>query len=89
MLDYSYPLFFLNWKTGRSGRGGGKGVGRGRGPPFFALSSSRAQRMKIRRRQRDFLQPFLLNFDLFVRLFKQIYSQSREDNKQFYPHDLA
>ena len=38
MLDYSYPLYFLNWKSGRSGRGGGEGVERGLGPPFFALS---------------------------------------------------
>lgn len=46
MLDYSYPLYFRNWKTGRSGRGGGDGVGRGRGPRSLPRRS-RAQRMKI------------------------------------------
>lgn len=79
MLDYSYPLYFRNWKTGRSGRGGGEGAG----SPVLCLVVRVLNEWKYPRRQRDFLQLFLLNFDLFVRLFKQSYSQSREDTISF------
>ena len=87
MLEYSYPLYFLNWKLEGLGEGegwGGGGGGReGAGVLRYLTCHSRAQRMKIRCRQRDFLQSFLLNFDFFVRLFKQSYSQSREDTISF------
>ena len=63
----------------RGWRGGREGAG----SPVLRLVVRALNERKYRRRQRDFLQPFLLNFNLFVRLFKQSYSQSREDTISF------